>query len=63
VVADSVFLDEGDDIGWCETGERGFGEVRVLREKIFRAGVDVGEVASATPGDEDLLADAFGVVE
>jgi hypothetical protein len=37
--------------------------VRVFGEKIFRAGVDVGEVAPAASGDQDLFAYAFGVVE
>jgi hypothetical protein len=37
--------------------------VRVFGEKIFRAAVDVSEVAPAASGDQDLLADAFGVVE
>jgi hypothetical protein len=58
-----VLLDHGDDVCWCETGKRGFCEVRVFGEKIFRAAVDVGEVASAAPGDQDLLADTFCVVE
>ncbi len=63
VVADSMSLDHGDDVCGCEAGEGGFGEVRIFGEKIFGAGVDVGEVASAASGDQDLLADAFGVVE
>lgn len=63
MVADSVFLDQGDDVCRCEAGERGFGEVRVFGEEIFRAAMDVGEVASAASGDQDLLADAFRMVQ
>jgi hypothetical protein len=58
-----MLLNHGDDVRWGEASERGFCEVRIFREKIFRAGVDVGEVAPAAPGDQDLLADAFRVVE
>ena len=58
-----MLLDHGDDVCGCEAGEGGFCEVRIFGEKVFRAGVDVGEVAAAASGDEDLLADAFGMVE
>jgi hypothetical protein len=58
-----VLLDHGDDVCGCEAGERGFCEVRIFGEKIFRAAVDVGEVAPAASGDQDLLADAFRVVQ
>jgi hypothetical protein len=37
--------------------------VWVRGEKVFGAGVEVGEVAAASAGDEDLLAGLFGVVE
>ena len=37
VIGDSVLLDHGDDVCGCEAGERGFGEVRIFGEKIFRA--------------------------
>ncbi len=63
VVRDAVLLDQGDDVGGREAGEGGFGEVRVRGEEVFGAGVDVGEVAAAAAGDEDLLADAVGVIE
>jgi hypothetical protein len=58
-----VLLDHGDDVYRCEASQRGFCEVRIFGEKIFRAAVDVGEVAPAASGDQDLLADAFRVVE
>ena len=35
----------------------------IFGEKIFCAAVDVGEVASTATGDEDLFADAFGMIE
>jgi hypothetical protein len=63
VIANAVLLDHGDDVCWYEAGQRGFYEVRVFREKVFRAAVDVGEVASAASGDQDLFADAFRVFQ
>ena len=35
----------------------------IFGEEVFSAAVDVGEVAAASPGDEDLFADAFRMVE
>ena len=63
VIADAVLLDQRDDVGGREARQRRLGEVRVLGEKVFGAAVDVGEVAAAAAGDQDLLADALGVVE
>ncbi len=37
--------------------------MRIGREEIFRLTVDVGEVAAASTGDEDLLARAISVLE
>jgi hypothetical protein len=37
--------------------------VGVLGEEVVGAGVEVGEVGAAAAGDEDLLADALGVVK
>jgi hypothetical protein len=36
--------------------ECGFCEVRILGDEVFRSAMDVGEVASASSGDEDLSA-------
>jgi hypothetical protein len=33
------------------------------REKIFGSAVEVGEIAAASAGDEDLLAETVGVFE
>jgi hypothetical protein len=63
VVGDSVFLDEGDEIGRGVAGEGGLGEVRICREKVFRLGVKIREVAAAAAGDEDFFADFFGALE
>jgi len=48
VVADTVFLDRGNDVCGGKAGERRFCEVRIFGEEVFRAAVDVGEVAAAS---------------
>jgi hypothetical protein len=58
-----MFFDQGDEIGGGVTGQGGFGEVRVGGEEILRLTMDVGEVAAASAGDEDFLADAVGMLE
>ena len=63
VIADAVLLHQSDDVGWSEARQSGPGEVRVLREKILGAGVDVGEIAAAATRDQDLFANAVGMVE
>jgi hypothetical protein len=60
---DAVVLDEVEEVGGGVAGERGFGEVGVLGEEIFRAAVEVGEVAASSAGDEDFFAGSVGVVE
>ena len=63
MVGDAVLFDERDEVLRGVAGEGGLGEVGVGGEEVFRAGVEVGEVAAASAGDEDLLAGAVGVVE
>jgi hypothetical protein len=63
VVGDAVLLDQGEEVLRGVAGERGLGEVRVGGEEVFRRGVEVGEVAAASAGDEDFLAGTVGVVE
>ena len=63
VVADVVALDEVDHVCRCETSQRGLGKMGVAGEEIFRAGVQVGEVAATAAGDEDFSAGALTVFE
>ena len=60
-VSDAVFLDQGEKIVRRETGESGFGEVGIRGKEILRRAMNVGEIASASAGDEDLFPDALGV--
>ena len=61
MISDFVFLHEGDKVGGAVTGQRGFGEVRVGGEEVFRTRAGVCEVAAASAGDENFTA-GFGVV-
>ena len=63
VVPDAVLLDKGDEVRRRVTGEGGLGEVRICRQEVFRAGVEVGEIAPAATGDEDLLAGFFRMIQ
>ena len=63
VPGDVVGFNQGEEVLRGVAGERGAGEVGVGGEEVFRAGVEVGEVAAASAGDEDLLAGLVGVVE
>jgi hypothetical protein len=63
VVGNAVFFDEGDEVLGRVTSESGAGEVWIGGKEAFGPRVEIGEVAAASAGDEDLLADAVGVVE
>ena len=63
VVRDMVLLDERDEVGRSVAAQGGFGEVRISRDKVFRAGVEIGEVAAASSGDKDFLSGFIGVIE
>ena len=50
-----------DKICRREASQGGLGKVRIGGEKVFRGSVQVGEVAPAPTGDQDLFADAAGM--
>jgi hypothetical protein len=52
-----VLLHQLEEIGRGVAGKRGLGKMRIRREEVFSGGVQVGEVAAASTGDQDLLAD------
>ena len=58
-----MFFHEGDEVIGRVSGERGFCEVRICGDEIFRRAMNVGEVAASAAGDEDFFADAVGVIE
>ena len=61
--ADAVLADEGDEVFGRVAGESGFGEVGIGGEEVFGADVEIGEVAAASAGDEDLAAGLAGVFD
>jgi hypothetical protein len=63
VPGDAMFIDESEKVVGGETGESGFGEVGIGGEEILRRGMSVGEIAPASAGDEDFLANAVGMLE
>lgn len=63
VVTDAVLLDERNEIRRRVAGQRGLGEVRIGRNKILRRAVNISEIASAAARDQNLLAQAVGVLE
>jgi len=58
-----MLFDEGKKIAGCEAGESGSSEIGIGGVEILGFGVNVGEIAAATAGDEDFLANAVGVFE
>ena len=63
VIGDAVLFNERDEVRGSEAGEGGFGEVRIGGDEIFRAAMDVCEIAAAASGDKDFLADLAGAFE
>ncbi len=63
VVGHAVPVDHRDEVPLGVAGQSGLDEMRVLREEVGRLRVDVGEVAAATTGHEDLLARLVGVLD
>ena len=58
-----MLLDECDEIRGRISGQRRFAEVRVLRQEVVRSAMQIGEIATPAAGDEDLFADAIGVLQ
>ena len=63
VPPDSVALDEFEKVLRLVERERGLREVRVLGKEVLRSAMNVGEVAAASSGDEDLAAGLWIVFE
>jgi hypothetical protein len=63
VVRNGMAFDEGDEIRGGVARQRRFGEMGIGGDKIFRAAMKISEIAAASAGDEDFLADARGALE
>jgi hypothetical protein len=58
-----MLLDQDDEIRGCVAGQRGFCEVFVRGEEVLRLAVNVGEIAAASPGNQNLLSNSIGMFE
>ena len=58
-----MLFEQVEEIRGSEAGQGGFGEVRIGGEEVVGSGVQVGEIAAASSGDENFLADAVGMFE
>ena len=58
-----MFFGERNEICGRITSQSGFDEVRIGGKKIFGLAMEIGEVAAAATGDEDLLAESVGSLE
>src|ERR1700742_3902408 len=63
VIRNAMLLNEGEEILWRVTSERRLGKVRIARQEVFRAAVDIGEIAAAAAGDENFLSRPLGKIE
>jgi len=63
VVGDAMLFEECEEIGGSEAGQSRFGEVGIGGKEVVGSGVEIGEIAAASTGDENFLADAVGMFE
>ncbi len=63
VIRNVMLFDERDEIRRRVACQRGFGEVFVPGDEIFGLAIDICEIAAASAGDQDFLADAIGMFE
>ncbi len=63
VISNAVLRDQRNEIRRRVACQRRLAEVRIGGKKILRAAMQIGEVAAPAAGDQDLLADAIGVLE
>jgi hypothetical protein len=59
VVRNTMFFDQGNEIRRRIPGQRGFCEVRVRGDEVFRRAIKIGEITAPAAGDENLLAGAI----
>ena len=63
MVGNAMALDQFDEVPLCVACQRRDAEVRVLRNKVLRTAMQVGEVASTAPRHQYFFADSVGVLE
>jgi hypothetical protein len=63
VVRNAMLFNQRDEIRGRVPGQRGFREVLIRGDEIFRLAMKVGEITAASTGDEDFLADAIRALQ
>ena len=63
MVRNAMFFDESDEVRGRVPGQRGFREMFVRTDEIFRLAMNVGEITAPAAGDENLLANSIGKLE
>ena len=58
-----MLFDQRDEIRGRVPRQRGFREVFVRGNEIFRLAMNVGEITASPAGDQNFLADAIGMLE
>ena len=59
----AVLIDQRNEVGGPVAAERGLGEMRVRGNIAVGRGLEVGEIAPATTGNQDLLSGFVGMVD
>ena len=60
---DIVTREKVDEIPLRVAAERGFAEMGVFGEEVFRPGIEIGEVAAPTAGNADLFTRRLGMIQ
>ena len=60
VIRNVVFFNQRDEVRRFVPGQGGFREVGIRGIEVFRPAMEVGEIAAASAGDEDLFTRAIG---
>jgi len=63
VIGDAMFFNESDEIWRSKAREGRLGKVRIGREEIVGRAMNVGEIASASAGNQDFLAETVGALQ
>jgi len=63
MIGDEMLFDKGNEIGGSVASQGGFREMLVCGEEVFRLAMKISEVAAASAGDQDFLANFVGAFE
>ena len=58
-----VTLDQPNEVLWRITRQSATTKMWILRQKILRAGIDIGEIAATTTGDTNFFSQLFCVID